>query len=58
MTIQHTHAGVYGFRMDTYPLLEARNQLGQLVGRARHGQEHILITEYGDRRKAAGPVAP
>jgi prevent-host-death family protein len=33
--------------MDTYPLVEARNQLGQLVGRVRHGQEHILITEYG-----------
>ncbi|MFF5028039.1 type II toxin-antitoxin system Phd/YefM family antitoxin [Streptomyces collinus] len=33
--------------MRTYPLAEARNQLGKLVGRVRHGQEHILITEYG-----------
>ncbi|MFF3565656.1 type II toxin-antitoxin system Phd/YefM family antitoxin [Streptomyces sp. NPDC002574] len=41
--------------MDTYPLVEARNQLGQLVGRVRHGHEHILISEYG---KPAAALIP
>ncbi|MFC9278264.1 type II toxin-antitoxin system Phd/YefM family antitoxin [Streptomyces collinus] len=42
--------------MRTYPLVEARNQLGQLVGRVRHGQEHILITKYGRPVAALIPV--
>ena len=53
----HTLAGVYSFPMDTYPLVEARNQLGQLVGRVRHGQEHILITEYGKPAAALIPIS-
>jgi prevent-host-death family protein len=43
--------------MDTYPLVEARNQLGQLVGRVRHGQEHILISEYGKPAAALIPIS-
>ncbi|WP_167449953.1 type II toxin-antitoxin system Phd/YefM family antitoxin [Streptomyces hyaluromycini] len=43
--------------METYPLVEARNQLGQLVGRVRHGQEHILITEYGKPAAALIPIS-
>ncbi|MER7954106.1 type II toxin-antitoxin system Phd/YefM family antitoxin [Streptomyces sp. NPDC096030] len=42
--------------MDTYPLVEARNQLGQLVGRVRHGHEHILISEYGKPAAALVPI--
>ncbi|OKK06105.1 hypothetical protein AMK26_08500 [Streptomyces sp. CB03234] len=42
--------------MDTYPLVEARNQLGQLVGRVRHGREHILISEYGKPAAALVPI--
>ncbi|MEU7105500.1 type II toxin-antitoxin system Phd/YefM family antitoxin [Streptomyces stramineus] len=42
--------------MDTYPLVEARNQLGQLVGRVRHGHEQILISEYGKPAAALIPV--
>lgn len=53
----HTLAGVYSFCMDTYPLVEARNQLGQLVGRVRHGQEQILITEYGKPAAALIPIS-
>jgi prevent-host-death family protein len=53
----HTRAGVYSFCMDTYPLVEARNQLGQLVGRVRHGQEQILITEYGKPAAALIPIS-
>ncbi|MER5784776.1 type II toxin-antitoxin system Phd/YefM family antitoxin [Streptomyces mobaraensis] len=41
--------------MDKYPLVEARNQLGQLVGRVRHGHERIVITEYG---KPAAVIMP
>ncbi|MFF3845894.1 type II toxin-antitoxin system Phd/YefM family antitoxin [Streptomyces sp. NPDC002328] len=43
--------------METYPLLEARNRLGQLVGRVRHGQEQILITEYGKPAAALIPIS-
>ncbi|UJA08958.1 type II toxin-antitoxin system Phd/YefM family antitoxin [Streptomyces collinus] len=43
--------------MRTYPLAEARNQLGKLVGRVRHGQEHILITAYGRPAAALIPVS-
>lgn len=57
MNTPHTLAGVYSFRMETYPLVEARNQLGQLVGRVRHGQEHILITEYGKPAAALIPIS-
>ena len=53
----HAPAGVYSFAMETYPLVEARNQLGQLVGRVRHGQEHILITEYGKPAAALIPIS-
>lgn len=53
----HAPAGVYSFSMETYPLVEARNQLGQLVGRVRHGQEHILITEYGKPAAALIPIS-
>lgn len=57
MSTQYRHAGVYSFRMDAYPLVEARNQLGQLVGRVRHGQEHIVITEYGKPAAALIPIS-
>ncbi|MFF0446476.1 type II toxin-antitoxin system Phd/YefM family antitoxin [Streptomyces sp. NPDC004609] len=42
--------------METYALVEARNQLGQLVGRVRHGHEQILISEYGKPAAALVPV--
>ncbi|MGW2562837.1 type II toxin-antitoxin system Phd/YefM family antitoxin [Streptomyces sp. NPDC001514] len=42
--------------METYPLVEARNQLGQLVGRVRHGHEHFLISEYGKPAAALVPI--
>ncbi|QLE73656.1 type II toxin-antitoxin system Phd/YefM family antitoxin [Streptomyces rectiverticillatus] len=42
--------------MDTYSLVEARNQLGQLVGRVRHGREHILISEYGKPAAVLMPI--
>jgi prevent-host-death family protein len=42
--------------MKTYPLVEARNQLGQLVGRVRHGHEQILISEYGRPAAALVPI--
>ncbi|KPI24010.1 prevent-host-death family protein [Actinobacteria bacterium OV320] len=57
MISPHTPAGVYSLSMETYPLVEARNQLGQLVGRVRHGQEHILITEYGRPAAALIPIS-
>ncbi len=57
MNTSHTLAGVYSLCMETYPLVEARNQLGQLVGRVRHGQEHILITEYGRPAAALIPIS-
>jgi prevent-host-death family protein len=41
---------------EMYPLVEARNQLGQLVGRVRHGHEHIVISEYGKPAAALVPV--
>ncbi|WP_158575968.1 type II toxin-antitoxin system Phd/YefM family antitoxin [Streptomyces corynorhini] len=41
--------------MDSYPLVEARNQLGQLVSRVRYGHEEIVISEYG--RPAAALVS-
>jgi prevent-host-death family protein len=42
--------------METYPLVEARNQPGQLVGRVRHGGEHILISEYDKPAAALVPM--
>ena len=57
MSTRYTHAGLYSPRMDAYPLVEARNQLGQLVGRVRRGQEHILITEYGKPAAALIPTS-
>ncbi|MCP3816869.1 type II toxin-antitoxin system prevent-host-death family antitoxin [Streptomyces sp. A3M-1-3] len=39
-----------------YPLVEARNQLGQLVGRVRHGHEQIVISEYGKPAAALIPI--
>jgi prevent-host-death family protein len=48
---------MYSLDMETYPLVEARNQLGQLVGRVRHGQEQILITEYGKPAAALIPIS-
>ncbi|WP_406862693.1 type II toxin-antitoxin system prevent-host-death family antitoxin [Streptomyces sp. HUAS MG47] len=42
--------------METYPLVEARNQLGQLVSRVRHGREPILISEYGKPAAALVPI--
>ena len=57
MSTRYTHAGLYSPRMDAYPLVEARNQLGQLVGRVRHGQEHIVITEYGKPAAALIPIS-
>ncbi|PVE09874.1 type II toxin-antitoxin system prevent-host-death family antitoxin [Streptomyces scopuliridis] len=41
--------------METYPLVEARNQLGQLVARVRYGHAEIVISEYG--RPAAALVS-
>lgn len=40
---------------ETYPLVQARNELGQLVSRVRHGREHFVISEYG---KAAAALIP
>ncbi|MGW6455433.1 type II toxin-antitoxin system prevent-host-death family antitoxin [Streptomyces sp. NPDC055078] len=42
--------------METYPLVEARKQLGQLVGRVRDGREYILISEYGRPAAVLVPV--
>ncbi|MEV6655241.1 type II toxin-antitoxin system prevent-host-death family antitoxin [Streptomyces sp. NPDC051219] len=41
---------------ETVPLVAARNQLGQLVGRVRHGHEQIVISEYGEPAAALIPV--
>ncbi|NBM17826.1 type II toxin-antitoxin system prevent-host-death family antitoxin [Streptomyces sp. GC420] len=41
---------------ETVPLVAARNQLGQLVGRVRHGHEQILISEYGEPAAALIPI--
>lgn len=57
MHTAHTPASLYSLAMETYPLVEARNQLGQLVGRVRHGHEHILITEYGKPAAALIPIS-
>ncbi|MFE3555624.1 type II toxin-antitoxin system Phd/YefM family antitoxin [Streptomyces sp. NPDC059193] len=42
--------------METVSLVEARNHLGQLVGRVRHGHELILISEYGKPAAALVPI--
>jgi prevent-host-death family protein len=51
-------AGVYCLNMDetTYPLVQARNELGQLVNRVRHGREHFVISEYGKPAAALIPI--
>lgn len=41
---------------ETYPLVQARNELGQLVSRVRHGRAHIVISEYGRPAAALVPV--
>lgn len=41
---------------ETVPLVAARNQLGQLVGRVRHGHEQIVISEYGEPVAALIPI--
>ncbi|MFE5032278.1 type II toxin-antitoxin system prevent-host-death family antitoxin [Streptomyces sp. NPDC056683] len=43
--------------MERYPLVEARTQLGQLVGRIRHGQKHALTTEYGEPAAVLIPIS-
>ncbi|MFI1855541.1 type II toxin-antitoxin system Phd/YefM family antitoxin [Streptomyces sp. NPDC020480] len=40
----------------TYPLVEARNELGQLVNRVRHGHETIVISDYGTPAAALVPL--
>jgi prevent-host-death family protein len=42
--------------MEILPLVTARNQLGQLVGRVRHGHEHFVISEYGEPAAALVPI--
>ncbi|MEN2424320.1 type II toxin-antitoxin system prevent-host-death family antitoxin [Streptomyces rimosus] len=41
---------------ETYPLVQARSGLGQLVSRVRHGRAHIVISEYGKPAAALVPV--
>jgi prevent-host-death family protein len=41
---------------ETYPLVQARNELGQLVNRVRHGHETIVISDYGAPAAALIPV--
>ncbi|MFD7447129.1 type II toxin-antitoxin system prevent-host-death family antitoxin [Streptomyces sp. NPDC059909] len=41
---------------ETYPLVQARNELGQLVNRVRHGHETIVISDYGRPAAALIPV--
>ncbi|MFD5079497.1 type II toxin-antitoxin system prevent-host-death family antitoxin [Streptomyces sp. NPDC058371] len=41
---------------DTYPLVQARDELGQLVNRVRHGHETIVISDYGTPAAALIPV--
>ncbi|MFI2239133.1 type II toxin-antitoxin system prevent-host-death family antitoxin [Streptomyces chrestomyceticus] len=41
---------------ETYPLVQARNELGQLVSRVRHGHAHIVISEYGKPAAALIPI--
>ncbi|MEU0375468.1 type II toxin-antitoxin system prevent-host-death family antitoxin [Streptomyces sp. NPDC006283] len=41
---------------ETYPLVRARNELGQLVSRVRHGREHFVISEYGQPAAALIPI--
>lgn len=33
---------------DTYPLVKARSELGQLIARVRYGRETIVISDYGN----------
>ncbi|GGJ58540.1 type II toxin-antitoxin system prevent-host-death family antitoxin [Streptomyces brasiliensis] len=41
---------------ETFPLVQARNELGQLVNRVRHGHETIVISDYGTPAAALIPV--
>jgi prevent-host-death family protein len=41
---------------ETYPLVQARNELGQLISRVRHGREHIVISDYGQPAAALIPI--
>ncbi|TLQ42802.1 type II toxin-antitoxin system prevent-host-death family antitoxin [Streptomyces marianii] len=41
---------------ETYPLVQARNELGQLVNRVRHGHETIVISDYGSPAAALIPI--
>ncbi|MFI6278120.1 type II toxin-antitoxin system Phd/YefM family antitoxin [Streptomyces sp. NPDC050988] len=41
---------------DTYPLVQARDELGKLVNRVRHGHETIVISDYGTPAAALIPV--
>lgn len=41
---------------ETYPLVQARSELGQLVNRVRHGHETIVISDYGAPAAALIPV--
>lgn len=52
----YTAADAYGFAMETYPFVEARNQLGHIIGRVRDGRESILISEYGKPAAALVPI--
>ncbi|MGO4426383.1 type II toxin-antitoxin system Phd/YefM family antitoxin, partial [Streptomyces sp. MCAF7] len=40
----------------TYPLVQVRNELGQLVNRVRHGHETIVISDYGAPAAALIPI--
>ncbi|MGW7006574.1 type II toxin-antitoxin system Phd/YefM family antitoxin [Streptomyces sp. NPDC054933] len=41
---------------ETYSLVQARNELGQLVNRVRHGHETIVISDYGTPAAVLIPV--
>ncbi|MBM9506592.1 type II toxin-antitoxin system Phd/YefM family antitoxin [Actinacidiphila acididurans] len=41
---------------ETYPLVQARSELGQLVNRVRHGHETFVISDYGTPAAALIPV--
>jgi prevent-host-death family protein len=40
----------------TNPLVQARNGLGQLINRVRHGHETIVISDYGSPAAALIPI--
>jgi prevent-host-death family protein len=43
--------------MANYPLAQAQSRFGELVSRARHGHEQVLLTEHGTPVAAIVSVA-